>query len=65
MQIDLRDAYDLGAEFMRWEIATAIASWFIKVNPFDQPNVQEAKDITKRFWVTPPTASHPPIPASP
>ena len=49
MQIDLRDAYDLGAEFLRWEIATAIASWFIKVNPFDQPNVQEAKDITKKI----------------
>ncbi|MBI5350002.1 MAG: bifunctional transaldolase/phosoglucose isomerase [Chloroflexi bacterium] len=49
MQIDLRDAYDLGAEFLRWEIATAIASWFIKVNPFDQPNVQEAKDITQKI----------------
>jgi hypothetical protein len=49
MQIDLRDAYDLGAEFLRWEIATAIASWFIKVNPFDQPNVQEAKDITSKI----------------
>lgn len=49
MQINLRDAYDLGAEFLRWEIATAIVSWFIKVNPFDQPNVQEAKDITKKI----------------
>jgi len=49
MQIDLRDAYDLGAEFLRWEIATAIACWFIKVNPFDQPNVQEAKDITQKI----------------
>lgn len=49
MQIDLRDAHDLGAEFLRWEIATAIASWFIKVNPFDQPNVQEAKDATQKI----------------
>lgn len=47
MQIDLRDTYDLGAEFLRWELATAIASWLIDVDPFDQPNVQEAKDKTK------------------
>ena len=38
----------VGAEFMRWEIATAIASAVIGVNPFDEPNVSEAKAATKR-----------------
>lgn len=40
------DAYDLGGEFLRWEIATAAASWVLQINPFDQPNVQEAKTQT-------------------
>lgn len=38
----------LGAEFYRWEFATAVACWVLGVNPFDQPNVQEAKDATAR-----------------
>jgi glucose-6-phosphate isomerase len=44
--IDVSSAYDLGAEFLRWEIATATAGALIGVNPFDEPNVQEAKDAT-------------------
>ncbi len=47
--IDLQDLYDLGAEFFRWEFATAVAGAVIGVNPFDQPNVQESKDNTKRL----------------
>ena len=47
--IGLRDLYDLGAEFFRWEFATAVAGAAIGVNPFDQPNVQESKDNTKRL----------------
>jgi hypothetical protein len=39
-------AADLGAEFYRWEFATAVAATMLEVNPFDQPNVQEAKDRT-------------------
>lgn len=42
----LRDVYDLGAEFFRWEFATAIAGALLGINAFDQPNVQEAKDRT-------------------
>jgi transaldolase/glucose-6-phosphate isomerase len=45
----LADAYDLGAEFMRWEIATAAAGWVLGIDPFDQPNVQESKDNTVRL----------------
>ncbi len=40
----LDDAYDLGAEFFRWEMATAVAGLVLGINPFDQPNVEEAKD---------------------
>jgi transaldolase/glucose-6-phosphate isomerase len=43
----LIDLDDLGAEFFLWEMATAFAGWRLKINPFDQPNVQESKDATK------------------
>jgi transaldolase / glucose-6-phosphate isomerase len=43
--IDLRDEYDLGKEFYRWEIATALAGSVLQINPFDQPNVQLAKSL--------------------
>jgi hypothetical protein len=44
--ITLPDAYALGAEFLRWEIATATAGLLMKINPFDEPNVKQAKDAT-------------------
>lgn len=47
VRLDLRDKYDLGAEFFRWELATAVAGSIIGINPFDQPNVQAAKDMTE------------------
>ena len=43
------DPMQVGAEFFRWEFATAVAAHVIGVNPFDQPNVQEAKDATARI----------------
>lgn len=46
---ELRDPYDIGKEMMEWEIATATIGAVIQINPFDQPNVQESKDITKRY----------------
>jgi transaldolase / glucose-6-phosphate isomerase len=39
----------LGAEFFRWEFATAVVGAILGINPFDQPNVQEAKDATNRI----------------
>jgi glucose-6-phosphate isomerase len=39
----------LGAQFLAWEYATAVAGWALGINPFDQPNVQESKDNTKRI----------------
>jgi glucose-6-phosphate isomerase len=47
MSIEVPRAIDLAAEFLRWEVATAIAGLFLRVNPFDEPNVQQAKDATK------------------
>jgi hypothetical protein len=44
--IDLLDVYALGAEFLRWEIATATAGLLMEINPFDEPNVKQAKDAT-------------------
>ena len=46
VEIDLPEPLALGAEFMRWEIATAIAGAILAIDPFDQPNVQQAKDAT-------------------
>jgi len=40
---------DLGAEFLRWEAATALAGRVLGINPFDQPNVQESKDNTREM----------------
>lgn len=39
---------DLGRVFLLWEIAVAVAGWGLRINPFDQPNVQQAKDATKQ-----------------
>ncbi len=41
--------YDLGAEFLKWEMATAIAGSIMGVNPFNQPNVEDAKQQTRLF----------------
>ncbi|MGD8584183.1 MAG: bifunctional transaldolase/phosoglucose isomerase [Chloroflexota bacterium] len=47
--IQLVDPLDLGQEFMRWEVATAVAGAILHINAFDQPNVQESKDNTNRL----------------
>jgi transaldolase / glucose-6-phosphate isomerase len=46
--LTMRDRLDLGGEFLRWEVATAIAGSILGIDPFDQPNVQESKDNTKK-----------------
>jgi glucose-6-phosphate isomerase len=43
------DPYDIGGELFRWEFATAVAGHLLAINPFDQPNVQEAKDRTNEL----------------
>ncbi|MCJ7554916.1 MAG: hypothetical protein MUO34_13650, partial [Ignavibacteriaceae bacterium] len=49
VEIEWNDLYDLGAEFFRWEFATAVAGWRMQIQPFDQPNVEQAKVIAKLF----------------
>lgn len=49
IRITLGNKADIGQEFFRWEIATAIASAALGIDAFDQPNVQESKDLTKYF----------------
>src|SRR3989449_4022174 len=48
IRIELADLINLGEEFFLWEIATAVAGSLLGINAFDQPNVQESKDYTKR-----------------
>jgi glucose-6-phosphate isomerase len=45
-EVRLSDPYELGQEFFRWEFATAVAGSILELNPFDQPDVQAAKDKT-------------------
>lgn len=45
---DLKDVYDLGGEFYRWELATAVASAILGINGFDQPDVQDNKNRTSQ-----------------
>jgi transaldolase/glucose-6-phosphate isomerase len=47
-RLTLKDRLDLGAEFQRWEVATALAGVWLGINPFDQPNVAESKTNTDR-----------------
>ena len=49
MRVGLEDAYALGGEFLRWEVATAAVGMVLGIDPFDQPNVQESKDATRRL----------------
>jgi len=46
VELRLENPYELGQEMFRWEFAIAVAGALLEINPFDQPNVQEAKDRT-------------------
>jgi transaldolase/glucose-6-phosphate isomerase len=49
VRISMADIYDLGAEFFRWEIATAVAGSIIGINAFNQPDVEASKIVTKKL----------------
>jgi transaldolase / glucose-6-phosphate isomerase len=51
-EVRLPSAYELGQEFFRWEFATAVAGSILGINPFDQPDVQAAKDRTNAVLAT-------------
>jgi transaldolase/glucose-6-phosphate isomerase len=48
----IADPYALAGEFFRWEFAVAVAGAFLEINPFDQPDVQAAKDKTNEVLAT-------------
>lgn len=45
----LRDAFDIGSEVFRWEMATAVAGSVLGINPFDQPDVEASKIATREL----------------
>jgi transaldolase / glucose-6-phosphate isomerase len=47
VRISMSDTYDLGQEFFRWEIATAVAGSIIGINAFNQPDVEASKVATR------------------
>jgi transaldolase/glucose-6-phosphate isomerase len=49
VRIAVDETYDLGEEFFRWELATAVAGSIIGVHPFDQPDVEAAKTATRKL----------------
>jgi transaldolase/glucose-6-phosphate isomerase len=49
IRINLADAYHLGQEFFRWEIAVAVAGSILAIDPFDQPDVEASKIATRKL----------------
>ena len=47
--VEIEDDYDLASEFFRWEFATAVAGAMLGINPFDQPDVEDAKVRTREL----------------
>ncbi|HEY1366554.1 MAG TPA: hypothetical protein VGF23_05550 [Gaiellaceae bacterium] len=51
-EVGIADPYALAGEFFRWEFAVAVAGSYLEINPFDQPDVQAAKDKTNEVLAT-------------
>jgi glucose-6-phosphate isomerase len=49
IRLRIRDLYDLGEQFFLWEMATAVASHLLGINPFNQPNVEAAKVLAREM----------------
>jgi hypothetical protein len=49
VEIELADVYDIGQEFFRWEIATAVAGSILGINAFNQPDVEASKIVTRQL----------------
>ena len=65
IRLELADPIDLGAEAIRWEVATAIAGAVLGIDPFDQPNVEEAKDLTRKVLAAASSGEEPAAPPPP
>jgi transaldolase/glucose-6-phosphate isomerase len=49
VEIPVAKRYDMGGEFLRWEVATAVAGAILRINPFNQPDVEASKIATKKL----------------
>lgn len=49
LHLQMSDKYDLGGQFFLWKFATVVASYFLEINPFDQPNVEIAKVVAREM----------------
>ena len=49
VRLAYEDREQIGGEYFRWEMATAVAGYVLQINPFDQPNVEEAKAATREI----------------
>ena len=49
IHIELKDYYDIAGQFFLWELATAIAGHRLEINPFNQPNIEISKKITRQI----------------
>ena len=65
IRIAITDPMDLGGEAFRWEVATAIAGAVLGIDPFDQPNVEEAKNLTRKVLAAAESGEAPPATAEP
>ena len=63
-RIEVGDVYGLGGLFLLWEIAVAVAGSVLGIDAFDQPNVQESKDNTKRVLAEIAAGAEPAVPAA-
>jgi transaldolase / glucose-6-phosphate isomerase len=49
IEVQLADSYDLGGQFLLWELVTAVAGHLLHIQPFDQPNVEAAKIAARQM----------------
>lgn len=49
IETELDSIYDLGKQFFMWEFATAVAGWVLQIQPYDQPNVEQAKIVARQM----------------
>lgn len=49
LELELNSIYDLGSQFFLWEFATAVTGWVMQIQPYDQPNVEQAKVVARQM----------------
>lgn len=49
IELELEDKLELGKQFFMWEFATAVAGWVLQIQPYDQPNVEQAKIVARKM----------------